>query len=149
MSHKYLDKEAQITDSISMYYPSSSEYNINGDAVEFRNPYYDFYDMDVSELKSTDERITNLLNHYANLNQGTIDYINETCYVVSMEFEDNSGFKYHSMIIPLDSFNKDNLTFKDETHVYLFDGNNREFVVNSAFNSRVVIWAPRINTMSL
>jgi hypothetical protein len=122
-----------------MYYPSSSEYEINNNTIEFRNSYHDFYDMDVSELKSSDKRITTLLNHYANLNQGTIDYINETCYVVSMEFEDGSGFKYHSMIIPLDSFNKDDLTFKNETHVYLFDGNDSKFVINSAFNSQVII----------
>lgn len=139
MSYNYLYKEDKVTDSISMYYPSSSGYTVNGDAVEFRNSFYHFYDMDVSRLSSSDERITNLLNHYANFDQGTIDYKNESCYVVTMEFEDDNGFKYHSMIIPLNSFNKDNLSFTNKTHVYLFDGNNRNFVVDTVFNSQVVL----------
>lgn len=94
--------------------------------------------MDVSKLNSTDGRLTNLLNHFANVNQGTIDYKNESCYLLTMEFEDN-GFKYHSIIIPINSFNKDNLSFTNKTNVYLFDGNNREFVVDTAFNSQVVL----------
>lgn len=137
MSHKYLEQEQEITDSITMYYPSSSAYTVVGDTVEFRNSYYDFYNMDVSKLKSSDERITNLLNHFANLNQGTIDYKNETCYLLTMEFDDGDGFKYHSMIIPFDSFNKTSLTFTKQTDVYLIEGNNREFVVDTGFNCKV------------
>lgn len=137
MDYKYRDKE--MTDPINMYYPSTSGYTIVGDTIEFRNPAYSFYDMDVSKLKSSDEKLTNLLNHFATVNEGTIDYLNESCYVLTMEFEDDNGFKYHSMLIPVDSFNKDSLSFSKESNVYLFDGNNREFVVDSAFNSKVVL----------
>ena len=87
-SYKYPEKEADVTDSITMYYPLSSEYTVDGDAVEFRNP-YNFYDMDVSKLKSSDEKITTLLNNFANLNQGTVDYLNESCYLITVEFEDD------------------------------------------------------------
>lgn len=139
MGYKYMEKENNVTDSITMYYPSSSAYTIVGDTVEFRNSLYDFYNMDVSKLNSSDGKLTNLLNHFANVNQGTIDYKNESCYLVTMEFTDDNGFKYHSMIIPVNSFNKDNLSFKNETTVYLFDGNNRGFVVDTAFNSKVVL----------
>lgn len=138
MNYKYLETEKDITDSIIMYYPSTSEYKIVGDTVEFRNSAYDFYNMDVSKLNSTDKRVTNLLNSFANVNQGTIDYKNESCYLLTMEFDDN-GFKYHSIIIPVKSFDKDKLTFKNKTNVYLYDGNNREFVIDSAFNSQVVL----------
>ena len=119
-----------------MYYPSSSGYSVNGDTIEFRNLLYDFYNMDVSKLNSSDSRLTNLLNHYDN--QGTVDYKNETCYLLTMEFEDDNGFNYHSMIIPTNSFNKDSRSFTNETSVYLFDGNNRRFVLDTAFNSEVV-----------
>ena len=139
MNYKYQEKQENITDSISMYYPSSSSYEIDGDTIEFRNSLYDFYNMDVSKLKSSDAKVTNLLNHFANVNQGTVDYKNETCYLLTMEFADDSGFKYHSILIPIDSFNKDSLSFNNETYVYLFDGNDRGFVVDSAFNSRVVM----------
>lgn len=139
MGYKYLEKQTNVTDSITMYHPSSSEYKVNGSTVQFRNAVYDFYNMDVSELNSTDGRLADLLNHFANLNQGTIDYKNETCFLITMEFLDDSGFKYHSIIIPVDSFNKDNLTFTKNTTVYVFDGNNREFVIDSAFNSQVVL----------
>ena len=138
MSYKYPEKEEKITDSITMYYPTSSGYEIVSDTVEFRNSMYDFYNMDVSKLNSSDERVSNLLNHFANFNQGTVDYKNESCYLLTMEFEDN-GFKYHSMIIPVDSFNRDKLSFENESSLYLFDGNNREFVIDTAFNSKVVI----------
>lgn len=138
MTYKYPEKEKDITDSITMYYPTSSEYTIKGDSVEFRNSLYDFYNMDVSKLDSSDEKITNLLNHFANFNQGTVDYKNESCYLLTMEFEDD-GFKYHSIIIPVESFNKDSLSFENDTTVYLFDGNNREFVIDTAFNSKVVL----------
>ena len=67
------------------------------------------------------------------------DYLNETCYLITVEFEDDSGFKYHSIIIPIDSFNKDDLKFTDNATVYLFEANNRQFVVDSAFNSQVVL----------
>ena len=93
--------------------------------------------MDVSKLNSSDPRLTNLLNHYDN--QGTVDYKNETCYLLTMEFEDDNGFNYHSMIIPVNSFNKDSQSFTNETNVYLFDGNNRRFVLDAAFNSEVVV----------
>lgn len=139
MNYKYLEKEDNVTDSITMYHPSSSEYSVVGDTVEFRNSLYDFYNMDVSKLNSSDSKITNLLNNFANVNQGTIDYINESCYLLTLEYMDDSGFKYHSIIIPVDSFNKDTLSFNNETFVYLYDGNNREFVVDSAFNSKVIL----------
>ena len=138
INYTYLEKEDNITDSITMYYPASSKYAIVGDTIEFRNSFYDFYNMDISKLNSSDEKIINLLNHFANLNEGTVDYKNESCYLITLEFE-NDGFKYHSIIIPLDSFNKDNLSFNNKTNVYLFDGNNREFVVDTAFNSKVVL----------
>lgn len=138
MSYNYLETEANITDSISMTYPSTSEYKVVGDTVEFRNAAYDFYNMDVSKLNSSDERVTNLLNHFASFNKGTIDYKNESCYLLTMEFEDN-GFKYHSLIIPIDAFSKDNMAFTKNANVYTFNGNDREFVVDTAFNSQVVL----------
>lgn len=137
--YKYPEKNVNVTDSLAMYYPTTSGYTVNGDTVEFRNPLYDFYNMDVGKLNSSSERVTNLLNHYANFGQGTVDYLNESCYLITVEFDDGSGFKYHSMIIPLDSFDKDGLTFKDNATVYLFEANNRQFVVDAAFNSQVVL----------
>lgn len=139
VAYKYQERQDNITDSITMYHPSSSAYEIVGDTIQFRNSLYDFYNMDVSKLNSSDAKLTNLLNHFANVNQGTVDYKNETCYLLTMEFVDDSGFKYHSILIPIDSFNKDNLSFKNETQVYVFDGNDRGFVVDSAFNSKVVM----------
>lgn len=134
VSYKYPEKETTILDSITMYYPSTSEYTIEGNTVEFRNP-NSFYDMDVSILNSSDEKITNLLSHYSNLNRGTIDYKNETCYQITIEYNGGSGFKYHSMVIPYDSFDKGNLSFTKQTDVFLFEANNREFVVDTVFNS--------------
>lgn len=135
MTHKYLEQEGEITDSVTMYYPSGSSYTVIGDAIEFKNSQYPFYDMNVSKLKSSDKRIETLLNHFANLNQGTVDYKNESCYLLTMEFDD--GFRYHSMIIPYDSFNKTSLKFTNDTYVYLFEANNREFVVDTGFNCKV------------
>lgn len=138
-SYKYLDSENNVTDSITMYYPKSSDYTVNGDTVEFKNTLYDFYNMDVSKLSSNDTRITNLLSHFSKVNQGTVEYINESCYILTMEFDDGSGFKYHSMVIPVDSFSKENQTFTKETVVYLFDANNRGFLVDTVFNSKVIL----------
>ena len=141
MTYKYLEYNKDVSDSIKMYYPASSEYKVVGDTVEFKNTLYDFYNMNVSKVNSQDARLTNLLNHFADFTatQSTVDYKNESCYLLTTEFEDGSGFKYHSMIIPVDSFNKDNLSFNKNSTVYLFDGNNREFVVDTAFNSQVVL----------
>lgn len=139
MDYKFPLQHKDITDSVNMYYPSSSAYTVNGDTIEFRNSLYDFYDMDVSKLNSSDERLTNLLNHFANFNQGAIDYKNESCYLLTMEFEDDSGYKYHSIIVPIDSFNKEKLSFNKDSTAYLFDGNNRKFVVDSAFRSEVAL----------
>lgn len=137
--YKFPEKKANITDSITMYYPTSSGYTVNGATVEFKNVLYDFYNMNVSKLNSSNPRVTNLLSHFAKVSQGSIDYINETCYLITMEFDDGSGFRYHSMMVPIDSFNKDDLTFSENATVYLFEANNRQFVVDSAFNSQVVL----------
>lgn len=139
MNYGYRDSQIAVTDSIFVPYPSTSEYNVVGDKVEFRNQAYNFYDMDIIRVNSTDVKLTNLLNHFAKVSQGTIDYKNESCYLLTMEFNDGSGFKYHSMIIPFNSFDKDNLTFTKPTTVYLFEANNREYVVDTAFNSRVIL----------
>ena len=140
-SYKYLEYNKDVSDSIKMYYPASSEYKVVGDTVEFKNTLYDFYNMNVSKVNSQDTRLTNLLNHFADFTatQSTVDYKNESCYLLTTEFDDGSGFKYHSMIIPVDSFNKDNLSFNKNSTVYIFDGNNREFVVDTAFNSQVIL----------
>ena len=138
MEYKLPEKKSNITDCVTMNYPLSSGYAADNDTIEFKNA-YDFYNMKVSKLNSTDEKLTNLLNHFANLNQGTIDYKNETCYALTMEFDDGSGYRYHSMIIPYDSFDKNSLSFTKDTVVYLFEANNREFVVDTVFNSDVVI----------
>ncbi len=138
-THKYSEQNTQITDSIMMNYPTSSEYKVNGDSVEFRNPQDSFYNMDVSKLNSSNEKITTLLKNFATINEGTIDYKNETCYLITLKFDDPQGFKYHSLIIPYDSFDKNNLTFTKDTDVYVFEANNREYVVDAAFNSQVKI----------
>lgn len=137
MSHKYMEQKAEITDSINMTYPSSSGYTVVGNTVEFRNPQDNFYNMDVSKLNSTDKRVGNLLKNYASINEGTIDYKNETCYLITLKFDEGQGFMYHSLIIPYDSFDKNNLTFTKDCVVYLFEADNREFVVDTAFNSQV------------
>ena len=138
VSYKYPEEETTILDSITLYYPTTSEYTVEGNTVEFRNS-HSFYDMDVSKLNSSDERITNLLSHFSNLNRGSIDYKNETCYQITIEYDDGNGFKYHSMVIPYDSFDKNNLSFTKQTNVFLFEANNREFVVDTVFNSGGVI----------
>ena len=135
---QFHEKKATVMDSLTMYYPSSSKILDDGDVVKFRNS-DEFYNLDVSRLKSTDERVENLLTHFSNIdNQGTLEYKNETHYVLTIKYPDDNGFNYHSMIIPIDSFNKDDSTFGNKTDVLLFDGNNREFVVDSAFLSEGV-----------
>lgn len=140
LSYNYsdLERQSEVSDSIMMYHPTSSEYKMAGDTVEFRNQYHNFYDMDVSKLNSSDSKVTNLLSHYTKFNRGTIDYKNESCYLITVEFQDDNGFNFHSIIIPFDSFDKENMSFTKDSDVYLFDGNNREFVVDTAFNSWVV-----------
>ena len=137
MTHDHMEQRSDVTDSINMNYPSSSEYAVVGNTVQFTNPQDSFYNMNVSKLNSTDGKITTLLKNFATVNAGTIDYKNETCYLITLKFDEPHGFKYHSMIIPYDSFNKDNLTFTNDTYVYLFEANDREYVVDTAFNSEV------------
>ncbi|WP_296804145.1 hypothetical protein [uncultured Methanobrevibacter sp.] len=132
-------KKANVTDSINMFYPTSSGYTVNGDTVEFRNVLYNFYDMDVSKLNSSNPKVTNLLSHFSNVGHGTIDFLNESCCVVTMEFDDGSGFRYHSLIIPIDSFTKSNMSFKKDATVYVFEANDRQFALDTAFNSQVVL----------
>lgn len=139
IGYEYDDQEDNVTEYITMYHPSSSNYSVSGDTVEFRNSYYDFYDMDVSRLSSSDERITTLLNHMSNFNSGSVNYLNETCYLVAIKFDDGNGFNYHAILIPIDSFDKDSLSFKNETTVCLYDGKDWNFVLDSISNSKVII----------
>ena len=140
LGYSYDEDCENITEYISMYHPKSSGYSVSGDTVEFRNSYYDFYDMDVSRLSSSDERITVLLNHLSHFSKsGTISFLNETCYEIIIEFDDGSGFKYHAILIPIESFDRNSMTFKNETTVYLYDGKDWDFVQDSVYNSKVVI----------
>lgn len=139
LDYKYQDSEEMVvTDSITLYCPSCSDYSVVGDEIEFRS-LFDIYNMDVSKVISSDTKVKNLLKHYSSFNRGSIDYKNESCYLVTVEFEDENGFRYHSIIIPYDSFDCDSFSFTKDTNVFLFDGNNREFVVDTAFNSRGVL----------
>ncbi|MBR5503457.1 MAG: hypothetical protein IKV87_03280 [Methanobrevibacter sp.] len=131
--------ERNVSDSITIYAPSSSAYSVDGDSAEFRNVLNDFYNMDVNKLNSSDGRVKTLLNHYSKFDSGTLDFKNETCYLLTIEYEDDKGFNYHTLIIPIDSFDKSTNSFNEETTVYLFDGNNRDFVVDAAYESKVVI----------
>ena len=138
ISYQYSDEKV-VLDSITILTPAGSEYSVVGDTIEFRNHLYDFYNLDVTKTNSSDERVTKLLNYYMSFKSSTIDFKNETCYLITIPFDNGTGFAYHSMIIPIDSFNRDNLTFSKECTVWIFDGKNREFVVDSAFNSEVVL----------
>lgn len=137
-SYQYNDEKV-VLDSITILAPSGSQYTVEGDTIEFRNHIYDFYNLDVTKANSSDEKVTKLLNHYLSFKTSTTDFKNETCYLITVPFEDDNGFRYHSMIIPIDSFNRDNLTFSKNCTVWIFDGKNREFVVDSAFNSEVAL----------
>ena len=59
--------------------------------------------------------------------------------MVAIPFDDDKGFKYHIILIPVDSFDSDALSFKNETTVYLYDGKDSSFVTDSVRNSKVVI----------
>ena len=139
LNYSYYVNHDEITDAITMNYPVSSQYNIVNDTVEFRNSYYAIYDMDVSRLESSNPEVADFLKHINEENYATIDYKNETCYLITAEYTDNNGFNYHSMIIPVKSFSKDDLSFTKKDKVYVFNGNNRDFVVHTAFDSQVII----------
>lgn len=137
ISYDYNENVTSL-DNITLLVPSTSQYEIIGDTIEFKNPNYSFYNLNVTKLNSSDERITLLLNYISNMKKGSVEYLNESCYVLTVEYPDGN-FQYHSMIIPIDSFDKDKLSFTNETTVWLFEANNKEFVVDSAFNSKVVL----------
>lgn len=122
---------------ISLLSPASSHYTVNGDMIEFRDPIQGIYNLDVSKLTSSDARVTQLLNYFAHFRNYDLEYYNESCYKISGSFDDDNGFSYHMLLIPIDSFDKDSLTFKNESEVILFDGVNREFVIDSVIHSEV------------
>lgn len=53
MTHDHMEQRSDVTDSINMNYPSSSEYAVVGNTVQFTNPQDSFYNMNVSKLNST------------------------------------------------------------------------------------------------
>ncbi|MBR4448371.1 hypothetical protein [Methanobrevibacter sp.] len=136
INYQYHANEIEF-DSITMLAPESSNYEIVGDAIEFRNP-DSFYNMDVTKTNSDDAKVKSLLNALSNFNTGDITYYNESCYLVVVEY-DNGNYNDHAIIIPVDSFDKDTLTFSKNTPVWLFDSNDFKFVVDSALNSEVVL----------
>lgn len=135
VNYQYQTNELEF-DSITILSPDSSNYEIVGDTIEFRNP-YSFYNMDVTKTDSDDARVKSLINALSNFNTGGVTYYNESCYMVFVEYGDGN-FSDHAMIIPVDSFDKDSLTFSKNTTVWLFDSNNIRFVIDSALNSKVV-----------
>ena len=137
ITYSYQENEVSF-DDITLLVPSSSQYEVIGNTIEFKNPTYSFYNLNVTRYNSSDEKIANVMNYVSNLNMGGIEYLNESCYVLTVEYPDGN-FKYTSLIIPIDSFDKDNFSFTNESTVWLFEANNKEFVIDSAFNSKVVL----------
>lgn len=137
LNYHYQETELSF-DSITLRAPSSSQYAVAGDTIEFKNPTYSFYNLNLTKTTSSDARVKTLLKEYVNFKDGSVDYLNQSYYVVNVNFEER-GFSNHAMIIPVDSFDKDNLSFTRNSTVFLFDANNREFVIDSAYNSQVVL----------
>lgn len=133
-TYNYLEQEVTIG-SVTLLSPVSSEYTVEGDTIVFKNPTYDIYNLNITRTDSSNNKVVNLINYYSNFKQGNIEYKNESYYLLSVA-HDNDGYKYHSILIPIDSFDKENLSFTDKVDVLIFDGNNKEFVMDSAFNSR-------------
>lgn len=139
ITYQYAEEEIKINNTISLLAPSSSTHTVVGDRIEFRNKYYDIYNLNIRKTTSSDEQVKGLLNYYLNFDGGTIDYLNESCYLVTVPIDDNNGFSYHSMIIPNKAFDKNNASFTKNTTVWVFNGKNRDFVLDSAFNSWVIL----------
>ena len=139
MTYHYLEEEVKVNDSITLLSPISSNYTVDGDTIKFRDKSSDIYNIDITKTDSSDDRVIKLLNYFKHLKDGSFDYYNETCCLISVNYEDGSGFDYHAMLIPSDSINKENMSITGECDIWLFDGTNREFVLDSAFNSRVVL----------
>jgi hypothetical protein len=136
INYQYQENEIEF-DSIVIRAPESSSYETVGDTIKFTNP-YTFYNLDATKTNSSDANIKSLLNALSNFNTGGVTYYNESCYLVFVEY-DTGDYKDHAMIIPIDSFDKDSLTFSNDTAVWLFDSNNIKFVMDSALNSKVVL----------
>ena len=135
ITYNYLEQEI-TTDSITLLAPKGSEYTVDGDTIVFKNM-FDIYNLNITKMNSSDKRVVSLINYYSNFKLGGIEFLNESCYVLNVACEDN-GYNYHSIIIPIDSFDKEKLSFKNETTVWIFSGNNKEFVMDSAFHSKVL-----------
>lgn len=136
VAYKYSETELAL-DSISLRIPSSSNYTVEGDTIEFTNP-FGFYNLNVTKTDSSDANVNTLLKAYQNFRGGSLSYLNESCYLVYVKFPDR-GFDHHVLIIPIDSMDKDTFTFKKNATVWIFDANNREFVLDSAYNSEVAL----------
>lgn len=133
ITYNYLEQEITV-DSITLLAPTSSEYSVEGNTIVFKN-IFDIYNLNITKTNSSDKRAVSLINYYSNFKIGGIEYLNEDYYVLNTVYDDN-GHAYHSIIIPIDSFNKDELSFNNETTVWIFDGNNKEFVMDSALHTR-------------
>lgn len=134
LTYNYQEQELTI-DSIKLLSPVSSEYAVEGDTIVFTNQ-MNIYNLNITKANSSDKKVVNIINYYSNFKEGSVEYRNESYYLLTAMY-DNEGCKYHSILIPIDSFDKDTLSFTNETTVWVFDGNNKEFVMDSAFNSEV------------
>lgn len=136
-TYHYAEHEVAL-DSITLISPNSSEYAIEGNTIVFKNSMYDIYNLNVTKVNSSDKKVTNLINYYSNFKQGKgITYKNESYYLLSVVY-DVDGYNCHSILIPIDSFNKEELSFTNETTVWIYSGNNREFVMDSAVKTERV-----------
>lgn len=139
LTYSYPVHQDNITDTIEIQYPASSNYTLTSTGVEFENTYYAFYDMNVSRLDSTSDKARDFLKNYTSTDNRAFDYKNETAYLLTCEYEDENGFMHHTLIVPVKSFDKDNLSFTQKTKVCLFDTNNWDFAVHTAFDSQVIL----------
>ena len=135
LTYNYMEQEITV-DSLTLLSPVSSEYTVEGDTIVFKNSKYGIYNLNITKANSSDKKAVNLINYYSNFKEGSVEFKNETYYILTVMYDDG-GYKYHSLLIPIDSFSRDDLTFTNETPVWIFEANNKEFVMDSAYNAEV------------
>lgn len=124
------DEVKNPIDNVSIAFPEDSTIIKREDGVfDFEND-YEIYNFNVMLVDSNNSNARHLVTVMQTFDDGSIDPYNESYYILSESFEDDDGFTMHSMIVPIDSFDRENVEFTKNCSVIIVNGNDWDFVLN-------------------
>lgn len=144
-THVFVEEDV-VVGNYALIVPVDSECELVSDGFVSTNP-NEHYNFEMHKLNSSSPLVQDIVKQ-AKQEDGSLasfEYFNDTHILFSQNYMmgmhnynfTTGNYAEYCMIIPRDSFDIDNLEFKEDVPVYLFAGHDSSFIKNRAYNFKI------------